>query len=85
MNELNSKQTHIENPWDVTSDNCQQPLYSVVDGDGSVSCFSGANDGMDAAARFEVRDVGHTQILFKPSVLLLISCIMGLKVLPKVQ
>ncbi|KAA6368438.1 MAG: hypothetical protein EZS28_036036 [Streblomastix strix] len=83
--EQKNEAMHIQNPWEATSDNCKQPLYDTIDGDGTVPAISAANDMMDAAARFEIRNVEHTEMLYSPRVLLLISCIMGLKVLPKVQ
>lgn len=77
------KPMHIESPWNVTDDNCKSPIWSIIDGDGSVPSLSAANDLLDAAARFEIRNIGHLEILFDNRLLLLISCIMGLNVLPE--
>ncbi|KAA6362750.1 MAG: hypothetical protein EZS28_041723, partial [Streblomastix strix] len=51
------------------------PMWTTVDGDGTVPCNSAANDGMRADARFEIRSQDHMKLLFDPRVLNIIAAI----------
>ncbi|KAA6400714.1 MAG: hypothetical protein EZS28_003763 [Streblomastix strix] len=53
-------------------------MWTVVDGDGTVPCYSSAADGLKANARFEIRQSEHVKLLFDPRVLNIIAAIFGL-------
>ncbi|KAA6358854.1 MAG: hypothetical protein EZS28_045619, partial [Streblomastix strix] len=55
-----------------------QPLWTIVDGDGTVPCCSSSNDGLRADARFEIRGQSHMDLMFDSRVLNLIAAIFGL-------